>query len=150
MSGHFVAELVLLRSSSVSAQGADRLTARARRQSQGCVHLLWAVPAVSQCFDSWKRRRAAAYRRPGARPSPRPCRAPWRGRKAFSSSGVTNMTATHESFRSRSDFRTFRLRRAVCANLNQNPDHLRRPRRPALLPKVDWFKELRRRSRKCL
>jgi hypothetical protein len=68
----------------------------------------------------------------------------------FSSSGVTNMTATHESFRSRSDFRTFRLRRAVCANLNQNPDRLRRPRRPALLPQVDWFKELRRRSRKCL
>src|SRR5258705_8958935 len=78
------------------------------------------------------------------------CGAPWRGRKAFSSSGVTNMTATHESFRSRSDFRTFRLRRAVCANLDQNPYHLRRPRRPALLPKVDWFKELLRRSRKCL
>ena len=109
---------------------------------------LWAVPAVSHCFDSWKTMACCCISE--ARPSPRPCRAPCRGRKAFSSSGVTNMTATHESFRSRSDFRTFRLRRAVCAHLNQNPDHLRRPRRPALLPKVDWFKELLRRSRKCL
>src|SRR6476661_6374047 len=44
---------------------------------------------------------------------------PWRGRKSFSSSVVTNMTVTHKNCRSRSVFRSFRLRLSLCPNLYQ-------------------------------